>query len=85
MARVQARKGKAQTRKVNTPAPKIRAQGNDMIFALDIGTRSIIGMVGIVEENKVLRKWYENNGFIHIGTKKFDFFPFTCGYMERDL
>ncbi len=53
MARVQARKGKAQTRKVNTPAPKIRAQGNDMIFALDIGTRSIIGMVGIVEENKV--------------------------------
>ena len=41
--------------------------------------------IGIVEENKVLRKWYENNGFIHIGTKKFDFFPFTCGYMERDL
>ena len=21
----------------------------------------------------------------HIGTKKFDFFPFTCGYMKRDL
>ena len=41
--------------------------------------------IGIVEENKVLRKWYEDNGFIHIGTKKFDFFPFTCGYMEKDL
>lgn len=41
--------------------------------------------IGIVEENIVLRKWYEENGFIHIGTKKFDFFPFTCGYMERDL
>ena len=41
--------------------------------------------IGIVEENKVLRKWYEDNGFIHIGTKKFDFFPFTCGYMERNL
>ncbi|MCM1049492.1 MAG: GNAT family N-acetyltransferase [Clostridiales bacterium] len=41
--------------------------------------------IGIVEENAVLRKWYEENGFIHIGTKKFDFFPFTCGYMKRDL
>ena len=30
--------------------------------------------IGIVEENKVLRKWYEENGFIHIGTKKFVFF-----------
>ena len=41
--------------------------------------------IGIVEENQVLRKWYENQGFLHIGTKKFDFFPFTCGYMEKDL
>lgn len=40
--------------------------------------------IGILEENTILRKWYEDN-FIHIGTKKFDFFPFTCGYMERDL
>ncbi len=41
--------------------------------------------IGIVEENKVLRKWYETFGFVHIRTQKFDFFPFTCGYMERDL
>ena len=41
--------------------------------------------IGIVEENKVLRKWYESFGFVHIGTKKFDFFPFTCGYMEKIL
>ena len=41
--------------------------------------------IGIVEENQVLRKWYENQGFFHIGTKKFDFFPFTCGYMEKSL
>ena len=39
--------------------------------------------IGIVEENKTLRKWYETFGFVHIGTKKFDFFPFTCGYMEK--
>ena len=41
--------------------------------------------IGIVEENKVLRKWYEKFGFVHTGTKKFDFFPFTCGYMEKKL
>jgi len=42
-------------------------------------------LLSIVEENTVLRKWYEENGFTHTETKKFDFFPFTCGYMERDL
>ncbi len=41
--------------------------------------------ISIVEENQVLRKWYEQNGFVHIGTEKFDFFPFTCGYLVRDL
>ena len=41
--------------------------------------------IGIVEENTKLRKWYEKLGANHIGTKKFDFFPFTCGYMEKDI
>ena len=41
--------------------------------------------ISIVEENNVLRKWYESFDFVHIGTQKFDFFPFTCGYMERNL
>ena len=41
--------------------------------------------IGIVEENQVLRKWYEDLGFTHTGTQKFDFFPFTCGYMEKEL
>lgn len=41
--------------------------------------------IGIVEENKVLRKWYESFGFVHTETKKFDFFPFTCGYMEKSF
>ncbi|MCR4648073.1 MAG: GNAT family N-acetyltransferase [Lachnospiraceae bacterium] len=41
--------------------------------------------IGIVEENVRLRKWYEKLGFIHTGTKKFDFFPFTCGYMEKNI
>lgn len=41
--------------------------------------------IGIVEENAVLKEWYRGFGFTHTGTKKFDFFPFTCGYMERRL
>lgn len=41
--------------------------------------------IGIVEENQVLRRWYEKHGFVHMGTQKFDFFPFTCGYMEREI
>lgn len=41
--------------------------------------------IGIVEENQVLRNWYEKFGFRHTGIKKFDFFPFTCGYMEKEL
>lgn len=41
--------------------------------------------LSIVEENKLMRRWYENHGFTHTGTEKLDFFPFTCGYMETDL
>lgn len=41
--------------------------------------------IGIVEENTVLKKWYESFEFIHIGIEKFDFFPFTCGYMKKEL
>ncbi len=41
--------------------------------------------IGIVEENTILRKWYEKYGFFHTGTEKFDFFPFSCGYMKKVL
>lgn len=41
--------------------------------------------IGIVEENIKLRKWYEANGAEHIGTEKYDFFPFTCGFMRKQL
>lgn len=41
--------------------------------------------IGIVEENIRLRRWYEKHGFTHTGTEKFDFFPFTCGYMEIEI
>ncbi len=42
-------------------------------------------LLSIVEENEKLKTWYEQNGAVHTGTKKFDFFPFTCGYMRMKL
>lgn len=41
--------------------------------------------IGIVDENLRLRKWYESYGFTHIAAEKYDFFPFTCGYMAKRL
>lgn len=49
--------------------------------ALDCQTIAI----GIVEENQLLRKWYESFGFVHTGTKKFPAFPFTCGFLHKEL
>lgn len=41
--------------------------------------------ISIVEENQVLRAWYESFGFVHTHTRKYPQFPFTCGYMEKHL
>ena len=38
--------------------------------------------IGIVEENTVLKAWYQSQGFIHTGTKTFGHLPFTVGFME---
>lgn len=51
--------------------------------AINLGCSKV--SIGIVEENTVLRKWYEAFGFVHTKTEKYDFFPFTCGYMEKIL
>ena len=41
--------------------------------------------IGIIEESAVLKNWYEANGFVHTGTKKFGHPPFTSGYLECHL
>jgi ribosomal protein S18 acetylase RimI-like enzyme len=70
--------------------PSFRHQGIGTELFNDAYERAVAAgcgklKIGIVEENRILREWYEKNGFVHTGTKKFDFFPFTCGYMEKDL
>jgi len=45
-----------------------------------LGGRTI--KLSIIEESAVLKKWYMENGFVHIGVRKFDHLPFTSGYLE---
>ncbi len=70
--------------------PDLRHRKTGQILLLDACSRAgEMGYkkmnIGIVEENRVLREWYEAFGFVHTGTEKFDFFPFTCGYMTKEL
>ena len=41
--------------------------------------------IGIIEDNAVLKRWYESFGFIHKGMKQFDSLPFTVGFMEINI
>lgn len=41
--------------------------------------------IGIVEENAILKEWYKTLGFVHTGTRKFEYLPFTVGFMELEL
>ena len=70
--------------------PQFRHQGiGEKLLLHSFHTAKGLGCIkmniGIVEENQVLKLWYESFGFKHIKTQKFDFFPFTCGYMELKL
>ena len=70
------------------PEYRCRGIGKELLehaFAVAKELGCSLMRIGIVEENRVLRAWYEAHGFVHLGTKKYDHFPFTCGYMERTL
>lgn len=70
------------------PSHRHRGIGKALLlhaFDLARSHNRLVIEIGIVEENRRLRAWYESLGFTHTGTKKFDFFPFTCGYMIRRL
>ena len=41
--------------------------------------------IGIINENKRLKKWYLDYGFIEKGTKRFEHLPFTVCFMGIDL
>ena len=38
--------------------------------------------VGIIEDSWIIKNYYQWNGFVHIGTQKYDHLPFTVGHLE---
>lgn len=46
------------------------------------GTKISLGMI---EENALLRDWYQANGFVHTGTGQFPQLPFVVGFMECEV
>lgn len=42
-------------------------------------------LIGLMEENTILKYWYQSLGFIHTGTKRYDSLPFTVGFMYLPL
>jgi len=38
--------------------------------------------LGMIDDDRRLRKWYEDNGFVNVGYKKYEGAPFTVGKME---
>ncbi len=53
MARGQIKKTSAAKKVLTSSRGSMKAQTNDVVLAMDIGTRSIIGMVGVVEDGKI--------------------------------
>lgn len=41
--------------------------------------------IGIINENTVLKKWYERYGFKETGLKQFNHLPFTVCFMEKEV
>ena len=48
--------------------------------AKDLGAKKV--RLGMIDDNKRLRKWYEDNGFVNISYIKYENAPYTVGKME---
>lgn len=41
--------------------------------------------IGIIDDEPILKRWYEGLGFVVTGTKRFEHLPFTVCFLERRL
>ncbi len=70
--------------------PACRHLGYGALF-LDAAKKEAAAMgakkisIGIMEENAVLKHWYETHGFVSTGTRQFPHLPFLVGFMELIL
>ena len=51
--------------------------------AKELGAAKV--QLGMIDDNKRLRKWYEENGFVNIGYIQYEGAPFIVGRMECQL
>lgn len=56
-------------------------------YARNIAVEAHISKItlGMIEENRILKNWYQSHGFVHIGVKTFVHLPFTVGFMEQSV
>ena len=63
--------------------------GKELVDYAITYSKNILGAnkikIGIVEENTILKEWYEKIGFVHTVTQKFEHLPFTVGFMEIEI
>ena len=63
--------------------------GKELVDYAITYSKNILGAnkikIGIVEENTILKEWYEKIGFVLTGTKKFEHLPFNVGFMEIEV
>ena len=67
------------------PEHRHKGYGKQLLIFCKAKVRELNGSsisIGIIEENTVLKNWYTENGFEHLGTKLFEHLPFTVGYMK---
>ena len=57
----------------------------DHAFVEIINRGGMKASIGIINENIVLKKWYEDYGFKETGIRKFDHLPFTVCFMEKNV
>lgn len=70
------------------PSYRHNGYGREIIhFVVDFAKKANCNKItiGMIEENSILKSWYQSLGFIHIYSKKYDSLPFTSGYMEFEL
>lgn len=70
------------------PGYRHRGYGRSLLdfafqYVKDAGGSAI--SIGIINENSVLKCWYQGYGFVETGTKTFAHLPFTVCFMKKDV
>ena len=65
-----------------------KGYGREMIIfamnkAREMGSNKMT--IGLIEESTKLRNWYSSLGFIHTGSRKYKYLPFTVGFMKIEF